>query len=255
MCLIVFALDCHPDYRLVLGANRDEYYSRPTVPASFWADDPSLLAGRDLKAGGTWLGVTTTGRLAAVTNYRDPGHKVHHALSRGRLVAGYLAGEMPAAQFLDCLRAGAGRYDGFNLLFGDRDGLYYFSNRGPDAGAVLPGVHGLSNHLLDTPWPKVTTARARFATLIGNGAATAEEYFQAFADPTPFADEQLPDTGVGLERERLLSSLHIRGADYGTRATTLLFIDRHNGVRFLERSHEPGAEPVTAEFSFTIRPS
>jgi len=255
MCLIVFALESHPKYRLVLAANRDEYFARPTLPAGYWPDHPVTLAGRDLQFGGTWLGVTTTGRLAVITNYRDPKWQVPNPLSRGMLVAEYLTGELPPANFLQYLKNSGHRYDGFNLLFGDLSGLRYYSNRSETENVVSPGIHGLSNHLLDTPWPKVTSAKEKLASLLRKDTEEPEEYFTLLTDKTPYPDDTLPDTGVGIKRERLLSSIFVTGNTYGTRFSTLLFIDRENRLRFIERSHNMGAGNATSEFRFRLQPS
>lgn len=248
MCLIVFALECHQDYRLIVAANRDEYYERPTAPAGFWPDAPGVLAGRDLRSGGTWLGVNQNGRFAAVTNYRACGTPPPEPLSRGALVSAYLQGEQDAALFRTELELLAPRCDGFNLIYGDAGGLYYFSNRGGESGRIGAGIHGLSNHLLDTPWPKVTVATQGLERLLTNERFDPEQLFALLAAAEPFADARLPDTGVGLEKERLLSPLFIHGSDYGTRSTTLLLIDRQNRLRLIERSHYP---QETREFRLT----
>ncbi|WP_173202461.1 NRDE family protein [Geobacter sp. SVR] len=256
MCLIVFALEYHPKYRLVLAANRDEYFDRPTIPAGYWPDNPSILAGRDLQSGGTWLGVTTTGRLAAVTNYRDTKWHVENPPSRGLLVAEYLSGNMSPPEYLENLKTRGHRYDGFNLLFGDSSGIFYYSNRGEAENVVSPGIHGLSNHLLDTPWPKVTSAKKRFEALLNKDTEEPEEFFAVLADGAPFPDDTLPETGVGIKRERFLSSIFMTSRTYGTCFTTLLFIDRENGLRFVERSHDPQrSSSATAEFSFVMHQS
>lgn len=245
MCLLVFALDCHHDYRLVLAANRDEYFARPTAPAGFWPDAPQVLAGRDLRSGGTWLGVNQDGRFAAVTNYRSHEEVLPEPLSRGGLVAAYLQGVQSATEFRPQLEQLAGRCQGFNLIFGDAGGVYYYSNRGGGFGRVTAGIHGLSNRFLDTPWPKVTVAKQQLALQVIRERLDPEALFTLMAAAGPFADDLLPDTGVGLEKERLLSPLFIHGSDYGTRSTTLLLIDRQNRIRLLERSHFP---PETREF-------
>lgn len=251
MCLIVFALDCHPRYRLVLAANRDEYYSRPTTPAAFWADAPQVLAGRDLLAGGTWLGVTKESRLAAVTYYREPSLPVHQPPSRGRLAADFLTGSMPPEDYRERLRQEGGRYGGFNLLFGDDVGLFYHANRGDAPFRVASGVHGLSNGLLDTPWPKVVAARDRLAELLREDTVAPEALFALLADRSPYPDPQLPDTGFGIERERHLSPIFIAGSDYGTRSSTVLLIDRDGRVTFIERTFD-NRQAVAATVSFTI---
>jgi uncharacterized protein with NRDE domain len=238
MCLIAFALDCHRRYRLVLGANRDEYFRRPTAPAGFWEDAPQVLAGRDLEAGGTWLGVTRTGRLAAITNYREPGAERKILPSRGRLVADFLTGRMTRDDYRELLVRDGGRYGGFNLLFGDDSGLSYYSNRDADITRIPSGVHGLSNHLLDTPWPKVATVQRGLDRLIRDDGIEAETLFAMLAASDPFPDDLLPDTGVGPERERFLSPIFITGTDYGTRSSTVILIGRDNRVTFLERSFD-----------------
>jgi len=239
-----------------MGANRDEYRDRPTDPARFWDDAPQVLAGRDRRAGGTWLGVTTGGRVAAVTNYRAVRRQVTDPLSRGRLVAGFLQDRqmMPEA-FRGVLNRDGERYDGFNLLYGTGAELHYFTNRGGSSGPVAPGIHALSNHLLDTRWPKVSIARARLQAIMQHTSVDTEQFFAALSDPAPFADELLPDTGVGPERERLLSPIFIADERYGTRSSTVLLIDRSGGVTFIERNFDhPRMVSSTQRYSFRIQP-
>jgi uncharacterized protein with NRDE domain len=252
MCLIVFAYDCHPLYRLILGANRDEYRNRPTDSARFWSDAPHLLAGRDRVFGGTWLGVTTGGKLAAITNYRDPRRQVAHLPSRGGLVAGFLQDtEMTPEKFRGTLNRDGGGYNGFNLLYGVGTELHYFTNRGGSSGPVTPGIHALSNHLLDTRWPKAAAARSRLDDLLLQPEIDPEEIFTALSDSSPFADRLLPDTGVGPERERLLSPIFIDNDTYGTRSTTVLLIDRAGWVTFVERTFDHASVPsATQHYSF-----
>jgi uncharacterized protein with NRDE domain len=251
MCLIVFALDCHPRYRLVLAANRDEYFSRPTTPAAFWADAPQVLAGRDLLAGGTWLGVTKERRLAAVTYYREPSLPAHQLPSRGRLAADFLAGTMPPEAYLEQLRREGRYYGGFNLLFGDDSGLFYHTNRGDLSARVAAGVHGLSNGLLDTPWPKVIAGKDRLARLLRKETVATDPLFALLADRDRYPDPLLPDTGFGIERERHLSPIFIAGSDYGTRSSTVLLIDRDGRLTFLERTWNERQEAAgTATFNF-----
>lgn len=256
MCLIVFAYDCHPVYRLILGANRDEYRDRPTDPCRFWNDAPHLLAGRDRLAGGTWLGVTTGGKLAALSNYRDPRHAFASDLSRGNLVAGFLKDElMTPADFLGVLTRDGERYDGFNLLYGIAGELHYFTNRGGSSGPVAPGIHALSNHLLDTRWPKAAAARSRLEAILPQTGIDPEQILAALSDPAPFAAGLLPDTGVGPERERLLSPIFIDDEAYGTRSTTALLIDRTGRVTLVERSFDRSRKtPATVRHGFLIAP-
>ncbi len=256
MCLIVFAYNCHPRYRLILGANRDEFRHRPTEPVRFWSDAPQLLAGRDSVAGGTWLGITTTGRLAALTNYRDPHRLMTDPPSRGRLVSAYLQNpqENPEEFQSELVRTG-GMYRGLNLLYGSASELFYYTNRGGSSGPVSPGIHGLSNHLLDTGWPKVTAASSRLKDIVQQAQVDPEQIFSALSDAVPFAYDLLPDTGVGPEQERMLSPLFIENELYGTRSTTVLLIDHRNRVTFSERSFDPSAGFSTPrQFNFTIVP-
>lgn len=252
MCLIVFLYNTHPRYRLILGANRDEYRSRQTASAGYWPDAPGVLAGRDLEAGGTWLGLSTDGRFAAVTNYRDPRQMTGSFPSRGRLVADFLTGnEVSIAEFHSRLTGESNRYDGFNLLFGDRDSLHYHTNRGGSSGPVSPGIHALSNHLLDSRWPKSIRARERLAELSTTDEIDQESFFHFLNDSASFADGQLPDTGIGLERERLLSPIFITGTEYGTRSTTLLLIEHTGLVTFRERCFD-AHQQITSDNSFTF---
>lgn len=253
MCLVVFAYQCHPKYRLVLAANRDEYFVRPTRPAEFWPEHPTVLAGRDLRSGGTWLGLTRRGRLAAVTNYRDPRWIVADPPSRGLLAADYLTGDLSPERFLAEVESRGQFYQGFNLLLGDLSKLFYYSNRNDAIHIVPPGIHGLSNHLIDTPWPKVTAAKSRLESLLRIKSEDPEDYYAMLTDGTVFLEHELPETGVGIELERYLSPIFVTGRSYGTRFSTLLFIDRENHARFIERSYDPlGIIKATTEFSLAL---
>ena len=256
MCLILFAHHAHRDYPLVMAANRDEAFARPAAPAAFWRDDPRIFAGRDLKQGGTWLGVTRAGRLAAVTNYRDPTASRTAPMSRGALVRDFLRGEVAAERYLQDVSARADQYNGFIVIAGDIGRLYWLSNRGPGVQAVAPGVHGLSNHLLDTPWPKIQRARQTLSALLDAAESELRSgLFEVLADRTPAPDNELPDTGVGLHRERELSSVFVTGDRYGTRASTLLLVHRDGGVLFVERSYGPqGARLGEIEQRFELDP-
>ncbi len=251
MCLIVFAYEYHPRYRLILAANRDEYYDRPTVSAAFWADAPEVLGGRDLECGGTWLGITRHGRVAAVSNYRDARSKILNAPSRGLLVSNFLRSKQAPAKYAEEIAAQAGRYNGFNLIFGDMSVLCYFSNRGARQ-TLQPGLFGLSNHLFDTPWPKVTRGKQALAELLrSDQELQPEAVFRVLADRDEAPDDSLPETGVGLEVERMLSPLFIASPAYGTRSSTLVLIDRQDQVVFIERTfngHAGSHEDVRHEF-------
>jgi uncharacterized protein with NRDE domain len=251
----------HPRYRLVLGANRDEYYSRPTEPLAFWGDEPHVLAGRDLEGNGTWLGVARRGRFSAITNFRDSIPQIEAAPSRGLLVGNFLKGSQSPEGYLGRIQARGHRYNGFNLIAGDMTGLYYYSNRAPGVRNIKPGIHGLSNHFLDTSWPKISKGKAGLqAVLSGENEIDPDAIFSILADRSFPPDQQLPATGVGLFRERMLSPLFISSPDYGTRSSSVLLIEQTGRVIFLERTFNPkpearpGAqiEQETRSFSFTI---
>ena len=237
MCIILLAYKSHPVYPLILAANRDEFYERPTAVAHFWEDAAGLLGGRDLERGGTWLGVTEAGRIAAITNFREPGQRVADAPSRGRLVSDFLHSHETPQAYLERLAIDAGQYNGFNLIVGDSQSLYYYSNRGPAPRALAPGVYGVSNHLLDTPWPKVAKGKEAFAEILFAGdALQPDAIFRLLADRSRADDSCLPDTGMGLEVERYLSPLFITSPVYGTRSSTVLLQDHENRMTFIERT-------------------
>lgn len=254
MCLILFALDAHPRYPLVVAANRDEFHGRPTRPAGWWPEAPGVLAGRDERSGGTWMGATRGGRWAAVTNHRNPTTERGSAPSRGSLVAEYLRGGEPPEAFLARVAEGAGAYDGFNLLVGEGSRVLWLSNRAPTPGpvAVEPGVHGLSNALLDTPWPKVVRGRRELERLLGEPELRPAALLDAMLDRTLAADRELPETGVGTEHERALSPRFILGPTYGTRASTALLLEHGGTLRFVERTYRPGTTEYR-ERAFEVR--
>jgi len=237
MCLAVFALDVHPRYWLVLAANRDEYYLRPARPAVMW--DEELAAGQDLQSGGTWLGVSLAGRIAFLTNVRDGGPADEAAPTRGQLVVDFLRGENA---FLDRLHREGRRYNGFNIVFGDRHGLSYYTNRGESEGTLAAGVHGLSNHHLGTPWPKVARATEALEAALERDDLV-EAAFDLLMDRTVPPDAALPDTGVGIALERVLSPAFVEAPGYGTRSSTVVLMGHDGEVRFEERTHGSGEEP------------
>jgi uncharacterized protein with NRDE domain len=215
----------------VVAANRDEQHDRASAPFAAWPDAPQVLGGRDLAAGGTWLGLTATGRFAAVTNVREPRLPAVAARSRGALAAEFLRGSLSAPQMASTVLAEAETYGPFNLLLSDGTTLLHLSNRSsPQMAEVTPGVHGLSNASLDTPWPKTRRLVAALDSWCAKPEPTLEPLFAALADDTPADDEALPDTGVGLALERLLSPAFIRGPRYGTRASTVLYLGAAGGV-------------------------
>ncbi len=245
MCLIVVALDRHPDFPFVLAGNRDEFHARPTLAAHRWVDRPGIIAGRDVEKGGTWLGVSARGALATVTNYRDPARRVPDARSRGLLVSDFLDdADPPGADHYVARRVAEGdRHDGFNLIAADASGVWYGSNRG-GVRRLRNGLHTLSNHLVDTPWPKAERLRRDAArALDATGGALADRLFDALADRTPVADVDLPSTGVPVDWERRLATAFIVSPEYGTRSSSVVTADRDGLLRFEERTFDArGAE-------------
>ena len=247
MCLILFAIDSHPRYPLLIAANRDEYYARATRPMKPWPEAPQLLAGRDLEAGGTWLGLTRSGRFAAVTNVREDPTRPAWQHSRGELTSGFLLGAMSAADYARQARARGEHYAGFNLLVGDADGFYYCSNRnGAGPRRLGAGIYGLSNDTLDTAWPKVETGKAELRDLL-RAEPDAPALLALLTDTERAVDAQLPDTGIGLDRERLLSSRFIASDLYGTRASTAILIDARGAATVWEQNFDSGGEPAGLE--------
>lgn len=241
MCLILFALASHPDFPLVVAANRDEAYSRPTSPAAFWKDHPQVCAGRDLEQGGTWLGIARDGRLAAVTNYRQGARGGGAEHSRGELTRDFLTGGTEPAAYMRAVETRAAQYNGFSLITGRPDSLWFYSNRGGAVQKIAPGVHGLSNHLLDEPWPKVRRGIAEMRSLLGaEESVLTSALFELLGDRAPAPDAFLPATGIARERERVLSASFIAGETYGTRASTLVLVRSDGDVLFRERSFGPG---------------
>lgn len=255
MCLIAFAWQHHPRWRLLLAGNRDEFHARPSAALARWAD-LSIVGGRDLEAGGTWLGVNDGGRCCVVTNVRDP-RDPQRGVSRGMLATDYLAGAQDAATHAQQLLQTAGDYRPFNLLTFDAQSAFYLGNR-PAARiqAIEPGLHGLSNADFNTPWPKTRALMQRLQQWIDDGGADDfSPLFAALADEQVAADGALPETGIGLERERWLSSAFIRGADYGTRASTVVAIDHEgHGVIVEQRFGPDGLAAGSSHLSFGPAP-
>jgi uncharacterized protein with NRDE domain len=255
MCLILFAYNIHPSYRLILAANRDEFYDRPSTPADFWIKHPQVLAGLDLKAKGTWLGVTKEGKFAAITNYRDPASWKTEAPSRGKLVSRYLTGASNPEKYLKSISKKAHAYNGFNFLLGDLKDLFVYSNRG-ETQKLSDGIYGLSNRLLETPWPKVKRGKKLLkAALTQKGEELEEALFALLADRHVPPDSQLPQTGLNLEWERILSPMFITSPIYGTRSSTILLIGNNKSIKFIEKVYDGESEPwVTSRFSFFQKP-
>jgi len=237
MCLILFALQQHEDYPLVVIANRDEYYARPTETAHWWPDTPGIFAGRDLEAQGTWMGVNRNGRFAAVTNVREPGKSEPARLSRGKLTRDFLASHEPAETFIKSIESTAQGYAGFNLLVGDSSGLFFFSNRYTGVRRIPSGIYGVSNGLFDEAWPKLTSGKLALAVSLKTGLDN-DALMQILTDHTTAEDESLPETGVPLDIERMLSSRFIRSDDYGTRACSIVKFNRRGQINFIEHNYD-----------------
>lgn len=242
MCLIAFALNSHPRYRLVLAGNRDEFHARPTAPAHFHADDGDVYGGRDLRAGGSWLSLSRRGRVVAVTNVRV-GAPETGTRSRGALVHDWVRSAQPIERDIDRLRAVAGEFGRFNLLAFDAGAMHVMGNH-PEfsASRIEQGIHAISNAGLNVPWPKTLALRAALTRWIASGDDDPQPLLDALQDSAVAADADLPDTGIGLPLERLLSSAFIRGRDYGTRASTVILLDGQ-GLRCIEQCFGPEGAP------------
>jgi uncharacterized protein with NRDE domain len=238
MCLILFAHRAHPDFALIVAANRDEWFRRPTAPAAFWTDAPDVFAGRDLEQHGTWLGITRSGRFAALTNHRDPSRHRDDRPSRGELVSRFLRSDVAPVEYLEALAGQAARYNGFSLLVGWADVLCFYSNRDDEGVRTLaPGVYGLSNGRLDEPWQKVCRGKSRLSELMRRGIDANQ--LLALLDDTELAgDHDLPDTGVGVEWERRLSAMRIVTEGYGTRSSTAVLVGCDGSVQVVEQSFD-----------------
>jgi uncharacterized protein with NRDE domain len=256
MCLILFSYNIHAQYKLILAANRDEFYQRPTLPARFWNNSPNLLAGKDLQGDGTWIGITRQGRFSAITNFREPENATQNAPTRGFLVRNFLEDNSTPDNYLKMRKEDAQSYNGFNLLVGTREGISYYSNRQNKILEIVPGVHGLSNHLLNTDWPKIKKGKRLLNDMMIQNNLDVENLFSILQDRSKPPDHLLPNTGVSLEWERILSSIYIFSNTYGTRSSTILLWDRNGKIDFFERTFIPDKECImkneTRHFSFTI---
>lgn len=250
MCLILFSYQTHPEYPLVIAANRDEFYQRPTQAAHFWPEAPQLLAGKDLQAGGSWMGVTTDGRFAAVTNYRDPGQETTYPQSRGSLVKDFLTGEFNAEEYLLAIDKIHDAFAGFNLLLGTTGELFFYSNQSRKTQKLAPGVYGLSNGHLDEPWPKVSQGKRQLDRLL-QGEFNTDEVIKLLNDRTLAEDSALPNTGVDVCMEKILSAKFIQVAGYGTRSSTVITVNDKQLLRFTEESYDDTGRPKNRE-NFTI---
>ncbi len=254
MCLILFAWQSHPRYSLVVAANRDEFHRRPTAAADYWKEHPQLLAGQDLQAGGTWLGITRQGRFAAITNYREPQtNQPPLAKSRGHLIRDYLLDTATPADHAKQLLPHGKQYSGFNLLLGDRNALVYVSNRSDKTTRMTPGSHGLSNHLLDTNWPKVCEGRARLEKLLENERVDPEALLELLAARNVVSGSEPPGFELSLAPELTTRKIFLVSPQYGTRSSTVLLVDRNGDVTFVERQFDKdGTSSSTQNYEFRI---
>ncbi len=239
MCLILFSYKNHSRYKLILASNRDEFYNRPTRQLELWDNNTSetILAGQDEKDKGTWLGVTPSGKFSGITNFRSMKSIKHQAPSRGLLVSNYLTGNESPKEYLETVMESGSLYNGFNLLVGDVNSMYYYSNMEKEILEIKPGVYGLSNAFLDTPWPKIRKGKSEFDKILSDGDALDEEsVFSLLADKKFPPENELPDTGVGSEWERILSPLFIESDIYGTRTSTIITIDNNSEIIVAEKT-------------------
>lgn len=237
MCILFIAYNYHPKYQLIVAANRDEHFERPTALADFWQDDPAVLGGRDLEQLGTWMGIRMNGRFAALTNFRDINEDKINKRSRGHIVQRFLTGQEQPDYFLQQLQKEKLHYRGYNVLVSDLHSLMYYSNVENKIKRLQPGLYGLSNHLLDTPWPKVEKGKKQLQRLLLHERINKEEMFQLLSDAEPAPKDQLPQTGIPIELEEKLSSIFIRTENYGTRSSTILIIDYNGYGELTERTH------------------
>ncbi|MBT4290944.1 MAG: NRDE family protein [Deltaproteobacteria bacterium] len=251
MCLILIAYQTHPKYPLILLANRDEFYSRPTAQASFWSEDPEILGGKDLQAGGTWMGINKSGNIAALTNYRSLDNK-QYAKSRGELVSNFIKNKDKPETYLNQMSKLGKEYAGYNLLIGHLGHLLVFSNINNQIHQLKPGFHGLSNRFLNSGWFKVKKGKQALAQLISEDKIERKLFLKVLQDRQAALDKDLPNTGFTKEQEKMLSPLFIESPAYGTRCSTIITIDYKQEVTFFELTYQRGIQPEGVEFQFQI---
>lgn len=253
MCLILFSYRVHPRWPLVIAANRDEFHQRPTAAAHFWPPAPQLLAGRDLQAGGTWMGITRQGRFAAVTNYRDPAQQADYPHSRGALPSDFLTGNLSAEDYLVTIDRQHDQFAGFNLLLGSVANLFFYSNQQRSIMRLSPGIYGLSNGRLDEAWPKVIDGKKQLATIIEAGCHT-DQVIRLLNDRTLAEDDVLPSTGIDVGMEKILSAKFIDTETYGTRSSTVITVDDQQHLCFTEQSYDAAGQHMERKsFQFNLQ--
>ncbi len=255
MCLIAFAYKTHPKYDLILAANRDEFYARPTRKAQVWEQEgfPRIVAGKDLQAGGTWMGISQDGKWGALTNYRDPEWESQKKTTRGKIVIDYLKSDSGASSGIIELHHRNDDYVGFNVLFGDKDELFHYSNKNQNPVAIQPGIHGVSNALLNTSWPKLDAAKENLHSIISNTDFQKEDIFDMLTNQETARDQNLPDTGIPYKWEKAISSIFIQTETYGTRSSSILLIDKSGYMEFTERRYTPGTLQKLEEQTFYMK--
>ena len=253
MCLILFSYLQHEKWPLVIAANRDEFHSRPSDPADFWEESPSILAGRDRLHRGSWLGVDRYGRFSAVNNYQDPSVDKMNKLSRGELVSNFLLGNKSAEHYLQEVKQQCHLYNGFNLLAADESGLFYLSSSTGELKSLPPGLYGISNDLIDSAWPKLEKGKAQLEKILSDNYVSDDKILELLSDTTEFPDKSLTDAGTDLKQEQIFSPIFIRGQDYGTRCSTVAMINNDGKVMFTERTfNKEGRETHTETYDFMI---
>jgi len=253
MCLIVFSYKSHEKYPLILAGNRDEFYKRPAKEAHFWNTTPPVLAGKDLKAGGTWLGISSAGEMGALTNFRDLNNPRQREKSRGELIPEVLLNGEPIDAKLKSIIQKGHQYDGFNMIAGNIHNLFYLNNITNRFEKLKPGYHGISNAFLNTPWPKVEKAKKEFNNIISRNKMDEEAIFTLLKNRESYPHEELPDTGLTPEMEKAVSSIFIDTHNYGTRCSTLLMIDRYDAVTFIERTYSAGENKIESQKRFEFK--
>lgn len=251
MCLLFLSYRLTPQYKIVLAANRDEFISRPTAPLGFLDENRAILGGKDLSGGGTWLAINKNLKIAALTNYREPQLLTQDLPSRGEIVLDFVEGKSQCLDYLEDIAERDHAYSGFNLIAGDKEALYYYSNRAGGPRELQPGFYGLSNHLLDTPWPKVTRGKILlFPHMVQVDKVLPEPIFETLTDTHRPEDHALPDTGVGMEWERLLSTIFIDSPGYGTRSSAVITVDYNDRIEFYEKTYLRSDGNITSQHVF-----
>lgn len=256
MCLTAFAFKTDPDYPLVIIANRDEFYNRPTKDAHRWNSKTGIIAGKDLMAGGIWTGINQYGKIALLTNYRDPSLHKESQISRGNIPLDFLKSHLGTQTFLEKLEGDQNQYNGYNLIAGDSTRLFYTSNMETGYRALSPGFYGLSNHLLDSPWPKTERVKNAMQNHLRYcDQLSIDTLLDILKDRKKAADEDLPETGIPVEWERELSSVFIQSETYGTRASTIILVNKEGQLIFVEQNYtDQGIKGKKHKFSIAVMP-